>query len=196
MFARSAIRGFDIAASLALLAIAALPMLAIAAAIRLADGGPALFRQPRVGRGGETFLIFKFRTMRIERGGAAGGSSTERARVSTMPGDPRITPLGRLLRPSHLDELPQILNVLRGEMSLVGVRPDTPAQEADYAPDYWRRRHAERPGITGPAQLRSDPLDLAERTREELRWLDRPSFGLYLRILLGTLAKVARRSSH
>ena len=198
-----AIRGIDLVVAILALAIAAIPMLVIALAIRLGDGGPALFKQARVGRGGHIFPIFKFRTMRVDRSGAgagvprAGETTAEAASrfQRTEPGDARITRIGRFLRPSHLDELPQLINVLLGHMSLVGVRPDTPAQQGDYVPQYWTRRHRFRPGITGPAQLRSDRLDMSERTREELTWLNGQSLELYVSILARTLAKVARRSS-
>lgn len=178
-------------------------MALIALAIRLEDGGPALFRQTRVGAGGRLFSVLKFRTMRVDASGAntglaVAGETPDQARarfLRTEPGDRRITPIGRFLRPSHLDELPQLLNILRGEMSFVGVRPDTPVQEGDYTPEYWRLRHRFRPGLSGPAQLRSDPLTFAQRNAEELTWIEGRSLSLYFSILARTALKTIRRSS-
>lgn len=198
------IRALDIVLALALLVFAAIPMLLIAAAIRLEDGGPALFRQPRVGRGNSIFRVLKFRTMRVDKDVVASGTSEPGAASladanarfqRTVPGDPRITSIGRALRPSHLDELPQLLNILRGEMSFVGVRPDTPVQELDYTPEYWLLRHKYKPGLTGPAQLRTDPLTFEQRNAEEMRWIDGYSVANYLRTLAGTVRKVFSRSS-
>ncbi|MGX7951283.1 sugar transferase [Tsuneonella sp. HG249] len=200
----AAIRLFDIVGALVLLAICALPMAVIAVAIRGYDGGPAMFRQVRVGRGGSVFSIYKFRSMRVDTSGigsgAVGGNVETLAQANarfqrTVPGDPRITPVGRWLRPSHLDELPQLLNILRGDMSFVGVRPDTPVQEADYEPSFWRVRHRFRPGLTGPAQLRTDPMTFDQRNAEDLAWIEGYGVGLYVRILAATALKVVKRSS-
>jgi lipopolysaccharide/colanic/teichoic acid biosynthesis glycosyltransferase len=201
---RFVIRLVDISLALVLFVIAAVPMAFIAALIRIHDGGPALFRQTRIGRDGHRFTVFKFRSMRLDEAGAGDGvvgpgdESIEEANARfkrSEPGDPRITPLGRLLRPSHLDELPQIFNILLGDMSFVGVRPDTPVQEADYSPEYWRLRHRYKPGLTGPAQLRSDPLTFDQRNSEESRWIEGYGVGMYFVVLVRTLGKVLRRSS-
>ena len=186
-FDAAAIRVLDVVLAASLLLLLALPMVLIALAIRLGDGGPALFRQQRVGRRRELFMVFKFRTMRVD---------AHRTAFRTEQGDPRITALGRFLRPSHLDELPQLINVLRGDMSLVGVRPDTPMQRGDYVLDYWHARHRYAPGITGPAQVARGDVTLAERSALELQWLDRKSLPLYLRILWQTIGKVFARSSN
>lgn len=179
----------------------AIPMGLIAALVWREDRGPVLFRQERVGQGGRTFTILKFRTMRVAPDSSlrspddGAPTATDRARFqTTVPGDPRITKVGAQLRRTHLDELPQLLNVLSGDMSLVGVRPDTPVQEVDYPADFWITRHTLRPGITGPAQLKSDTADLAERTRLELEWLNSPSLSQYFRVLLGTVRKTSKRS--
>lgn len=119
-------------------------MACVAIAIKLADNGPVLFRQKRVGHGCQEFTIFKFRTM-VVNAESLGGHSTE-------SNDPRITKIGKVLRRTSLDELPQMLNVLRGDMSIVGPRPDVPAQEGEYTAKQWKMRHSVRPGITGPAQ--------------------------------------------
>jgi lipopolysaccharide/colanic/teichoic acid biosynthesis glycosyltransferase len=123
--------------------LAALPILAVAsAAIRLTSPGPALFRQERVGRFGRPFFLLKLRTMRAGDG----------PRV-TASGDPRVTPVGQFLRKTKLDELPQLWNVVRGEMALVGPRPEVPAYVDLSDPD-WKRVLEARPGITDPVSLR------------------------------------------
>ncbi len=137
-------RLLDVVLSTTLLLLAMPLMLAIAIAIRLTSAGPAVFRQDRIGRDGLVFEMLKFRTMVHDPSGI---SSTV-----TVAGDPRIYPLGRLLRRTKLDELPQLWNVLRGEMSLVGPRPDVPGY-ADQLTGPARRLLSIRPGITGPATL-------------------------------------------
>ena len=129
-------RLLDLAIALPLLAVAALPMLGIALALRCIDGAPVLFRQTRPGRGARPFTLLKFRTMRAGREADA----------------LRLTRLGRVLRALSLDELPQLWNVLRGEMSLVGPRPLLPQYVARYSPRQMRR-HDVPPGITGLAQV-------------------------------------------
>src|SRR5262249_43180358 len=124
------------------------PLLLIALLVRLSSPGPALFRQARLGRGGREFAIWKFRTMRSD---AAPGP------LITAAGDARVTPLGRFLRHTKIDELPQLVNVLVGDMSLVGPRPEVPK----YLPCYDRAVLAVRPGIT-------DPASIAYRDEEEL----------------------------
>ena len=136
-------RLFDVAVSLLALLLLALPMLAIAAWIRLDSPGPVFFRQQRVGRHGVPFAIHKFRTMRA---GAQG-------LPLTVGADARITRAGRWLRRTRLDELPQLLDVLAGHMSLVGPRPEVPRYVALYPPALRDRALAVRPGITDPASL-------------------------------------------
>jgi lipopolysaccharide/colanic/teichoic acid biosynthesis glycosyltransferase len=129
-------------ASLALLA--SLPLLlAVVVAIKLESPGPVLFTQRRVGRGGRLFRLYKFRSMIV--GSESGPAITGKA-------DPRTTRIGRLIRPLRLDELPQLLNVLKGDMSLVGPRPEAPEFVAAYTAEQ-RQVLALRPGITGPTQL-------------------------------------------
>jgi FlaA1/EpsC-like NDP-sugar epimerase/lipopolysaccharide/colanic/teichoic acid biosynthesis glycosyltransferase len=141
---RIARRTLDVSVSaLALLALA--PALAvIALLVRLADGGPALFRQERIGRGGRPFRMLKFRSMRVDAERHGG--------LLTADGDERVTPVGRVLRRSKLDELPQLWNVLRGEMALVGPRPEVARYVARYD-DAQRALLERRPGITDPASL-------------------------------------------
>jgi len=188
----AAIRAADILLAAALIAVLSPLLVIIAAAIRLSDGGPALFRQQRVGRGRALFMVAKFRTMRLGAARPGNGAPAHR----TGPGDPRITALGRVLRPSHLDELPQLFNVLLGHMSMVGVRPDTPMQRSDYSREYWEERHRFAPGITGPAQVAPGDQTLDQRSGFERQWLAGRSVGMYLRVLWQTIGKVFARSSH
>jgi lipopolysaccharide/colanic/teichoic acid biosynthesis glycosyltransferase len=126
-----------------LLLIAALPLiLLLAMAVKVQDGGPVFFRQQRVGRNGAPFQLWKFRSMRISNQGAA----------ITSSGDSRITPVGRYLRKYKLDELPQLWNVVRGDMSLVGPRPEVP-RFVDAGDPVWQAVHRVRPGITDLATL-------------------------------------------
>jgi lipopolysaccharide/colanic/teichoic acid biosynthesis glycosyltransferase len=162
------------AVDLALLAVLALPALLLGAvcalAIKVDDRGPAFFRQERVGRGGETFRVVKFRTMRHD------------AANPVFPDASRITRVGRVLRRLSLDELPQLLNVLRGEMSVVGPRPTLAYQVERYTPEQ-RRRLAVRPGLTGLAQVRGrNAIAWADRIALDLVYLDRqsPFYDLYL----------------
>ncbi|MGA2266273.1 MAG: sugar transferase [Phycisphaerae bacterium] len=137
-------RLFDIVFSLLGLAVVGLPMLVIAAVIKLTDPGPVLYRQVRVGKNGREFRILKFRTMVVnaERIGAQ----------ITVGGDPRITPIGRFLRRTKLDEFPQLLNVLGGSMSFVGPRPEVPKYVALYTPQQ-RAVLSVKPGITDLASI-------------------------------------------
>ncbi len=135
-------RLLDLTLGLLLLALAAPLMGFIAIAVRWHDGGPVFYRQERIGRHGKPFTIFKFRSMRMNNAGAQ----------ITRSGDDRITPIGRVLRRYKLDELPQLWNVVRGDMSLVGPRPEVP-RFVDSADPVWRAVHRVRPGITDLATL-------------------------------------------
>jgi len=140
-------RTFDFVMALAGLVLLSPVMLAIAVAIRMDSPGPVLFRQERVGRHGQPFRILKFRSMRWQPAGDA--SSPE----LTIAGDARVTRTGSWLRASKLDELPQLVNVLRGEMSLVGPRPEVPRYVAHYPPEVRERVLSVRPGITDEASI-------------------------------------------
>ncbi len=154
-------RAFDITVSLVLLLLLGPLMLAITVLLKLSEPGDAVFRQERAGKDGVTFTIFKFRTMREPRDDSERGAS-----------DRRITRIGRVLRRTSLDELPQLVNVLRGDMSLVGPRPDLPHHAAAYS-SLQRRRLMVRPGITGWAQVHGrNDLTWPQRIELDLDYLD------------------------
>jgi putative colanic acid biosynthesis UDP-glucose lipid carrier transferase len=162
----------------------------IAVAIRLGSAGPVLFRQKRYGCNGQVIEIFKFRTMWAEACDDGTGPFRQ-----VRKGDLRVTPLGRFLRRTSLDELPQFLNVLRGEMSIVGPRPHAVAHARQFAPllDTYLARHRVKPGITGWAQVNglrgeTDTLEKMQRRLEhDLHYIDNWSLSLDLRIILRTL---------
>ncbi|MBI1366216.1 MAG: undecaprenyl-phosphate glucose phosphotransferase [Alphaproteobacteria bacterium] len=172
--------------------ILALPVLLIvAAAIRLFGGpGPVFFKQKRHGFNNEVFTIYKFRTMTVEEDGA----NIEQAKKN----DPRVTPIGRILRRTSLDELPQLINVMKGEMSLVGPRPHALAHNHAYAQtiENYSGRHKMKPGITGWAQVNgyrgetSENEKMAERVRYDLEYIDNWSLWFDFKILALTVAAV------
>ena len=172
-------RAFDIVLAAALLVVTA-PLLALAAlAIRLESRGPVFYRQLRVGRGGEPFELWKLRTM-------VPGAESMGAGIYVLEGDPRITRSGRLLRRFSLDELPNLVNVLRGEMSIVGPRP-TVQEQVDRYTDRQRRRLEVKPGITGWAQVNGRAsLPWPERIELDVWYVDNRSLALDVRILLRT----------
>jgi lipopolysaccharide/colanic/teichoic acid biosynthesis glycosyltransferase len=168
--------------SLALLALVVLsPVLLLAAlAIKLGSSGPVLYRQRRVGLGGHEFEMLKLRTM-VE------GSDPVGVGTVVTRDDPRVTAAGRVLRRTSLDEIPNLLNVLRGEMAIVGPRPTIPAQVEDYTPRQ-HRRHEVRPGITGWAQVQGRAgIPWEERIELDVWYVDHRSAALDARILLKTL---------
>lgn len=168
--------------------LALLPLLGVLVlAVRLTSPGPALFTQPRVGRSGELFRIVKLRTM-------VHGAEAELADGGPkVPGDPRITGIGRWLRRWSLDELPNLLNVLRGDMSLVGPRPDLPGGVVSTAGPEAARRLDVRPGLTGLWQVSGrSALGLDDRVHLDVRYVDEWSLGLDARILARTLVAVVR----
>ena len=183
-------RTLDLAAS-AFGMVALLPLFAVVtAAIWFDDGGPILFRQRRVGLHGREFSVLKFRSMAVDaeaRLDALRAQNLVQGQAFKLERDPRVTRVGRWLRRTSLDELPQIWNVLRGQMSLVGPRPPLPAEVAGY--DQWhRRRLSMKPGITGLWQVRGrrDP-DFDHWVAADLEYIDRWSLWLDLRILAQTL---------
>ena len=166
-------RAYDLAAlflaHLLLLPLWLLVWAVVVAMVRLQDGGPVFYVQERLGRHGRRFRMYKFRTMMVdaERG---------RGPVRAVRGDDRVTPFGRWLRATHLDELPQVLNILRGEMSIVGPRPERPELAEQFArslPD-WHRRTAVLPGVASPSMFHGDAYsEPAERLRHDLAYMER-----------------------
>ncbi len=188
-FERFVKRAFDLlVASFAVVALSPL-FVAIPLAIWIFAPGPVIYRQNRVGRGGHVFELFKFRTMVPDAEKSTGA-------VLASQNDPRVTPLGRFLRRFRLDELPQLLNVLKGEMSFVGPRPERPRFVADFerqVPGY-AARHKVKPGITGLAQVRGHYDTRAEnKLRYDLAYIYNYGFVLDLMILLETLKVVITR---
>jgi Undecaprenyl-phosphate glucose phosphotransferase len=181
---RVAKRGFDLVGSLLALALLGPLMLAVAATLRLTQGPPVLFRQERMGLDGRRFRMLKYRTMRLDAETASGP-------VWARPDDPRRTRLGAFLRRWSLDELPQLFNVLRGEMSLVGPRPERPSFVTEFrrrVPGYMLR-HKVKAGITGWAQVngwRGD-TSIEKRIEYDLYYIERWSLLFDLKILLLTL---------
>ena len=182
-------RMMDLMFSLSALVLLFPLMLVIAMAVAAESGRPVLFVQQRIGRGGREFSMFKFRSM-VKNAAALGP-------YHTSSNDPRSTRVGRFIRRTSLDELPQLLNVLKGDMSLVGPRPDVPAQRANYSEADWNERCSVRPGITGLAQakLRSQATP-AQRLALDLQYVRECSLALDLRILGWTLARVGGQGSN
>lgn len=175
-------RFFDFIVAALLLLLLSPVLLLLWLFIRLDSRGPAFFRQPRLGQHGRVFEILKFRTM-------VDGAEKLGSGIFTSRSDPRITRVGQLLRRSSLDELPQLVNIVRGEMSFVGPRPPVPYHPypyEDYSPEQ-RRRFSVRPGITGYAQvLGRNRLEWSERIAYDLEYLDRWSLLLDAQIVLRT----------
>jgi lipopolysaccharide/colanic/teichoic acid biosynthesis glycosyltransferase len=189
-------RAMDLVVSSAVLILSGIPLVLLMALIRLESRGPALFRQIRVGQGERTFTLLKLRSMRM------GHSGPE----ITSTKDNRVTRLGRFVRRTSLDELPQLINVLRGEMTLVGPRPETPALAVAY-PVHCRWIFAYRPGLTGPSQVRMrdsdvvgpavrDPIEgylrlvVPARARIDSRYLACPSILATLAVMVDTVKHI------
>ncbi len=176
-------RIFDLALTLPGLILISPLLLLLAVSVRVAHGAPVLFRQPRPGYKGRPFTLYKFRTMTNAR--AADGS--------LLPDAMRLTSLGRFMRSLSLDELPELYNVLRGEMSLVGPRPLLMQYLERYSPEQMRR-HDVTPGMTGWAQVNGrNALTWQEKFDLDLWYVDHWSFGLDLRILCLTFWKMLKR---
>lgn len=183
-------RGIDLLVGLVGLVPLAVVLVVVAPWLKLTSPGPLLYRQTRVGRGGRPFQLIKLRTM-IPEAEAQGP-------VWAAVNDPRITPIGRWLRRTRLDELPQLVNVLRGEMSLIGPRPERPELVARLAEEipFYRARHAVRPGLTGWATIQqgyaSSTEDSLRKLQYDLYYIKHQSPYLDALILLGTLATIFR----
>lgn len=182
-------RFFDILFSLIGLLFLGPIMLIIAIVITLESPGSPIFRQNRVGQEGIIFKMNKFRSM-VKNAPSIGA-------LTTCPGDPRITKIGRIIRKTSLDELPQLWNVLIGDMSLVGPRPDVPAQEKLYKPNDWKKRISVKPGITGLAQAtkRSSATD-EERLEKDFEYINQQSVKIYFKILFMTARLLLTKLAH
>jgi lipopolysaccharide/colanic/teichoic acid biosynthesis glycosyltransferase len=196
-------RALDIVLALAMLFVLAPVLLLVALAIRIDSRGPVLFRQRRVGRGMAEFTVLKFRSMKASADSKrhrdyvtsliAGDGGNEQGGLYKLAVDDRITVVGRFLRMTSLDELPQLWNVVRGEMSLVGPRPVI-AYEAEQYPDWYLGRFAVRPGLTGLWQVSGrNERTYEEMVRLDLEYAERRTLGLDLLILLKTVWVVLRR---
>jgi lipopolysaccharide/colanic/teichoic acid biosynthesis glycosyltransferase len=188
-------RTLDTTIAVLALVLASPLLLLIVVLVRVTSSGPVLFRQTRIGAGGRTFVMLKFRTMRhgcaddIHRAyveDLLNGSATQQDGLFKLHKDPRITPVGRVLRKLSLDELPQLLNVLRGEMSLVGPRPSLP-WELSMFPAWAHRRLEVLPGVTGLWQVGGrNRLTFLQGLELDVQYVDQHSFWLDLRILVKT----------
>jgi lipopolysaccharide/colanic/teichoic acid biosynthesis glycosyltransferase len=192
-------RTLDVTLSLFALVVLAVPMLIVAIAVRIDSRGPSFYRQRRIGQGGRSFSLIKFRTMVH---GARGS-------LLTQPGDARVTRLGHFLRAVAIDELPQLLNILAGHMTLVGPRPQTPGFASSYPPEL-REVFAYRPGLVGPGVLRLNDDDvlpedmdgvenwylqnvIPARVQLDLEYLHSPTIRRTLGVIAETLVRVPRR---
>ena len=182
-------RAMDIVLAMAALLALAPLLLGAALAIALETGLPVLFRQTRVGLNGREFGMYKFRSM-VKNAAQVGP-------YFTTDNDPRITRVGRFVRRTSIDELPQLINMLKGEMSLVGPRPDVPAQRSLYTPVDWAQRCSVRPGITGLAQAlyRSDSTEV-QRLDADLRYTREASLWLDLKICWWTLRRLGGQGAN
>ena len=181
IFQRALKRALDIAVSLVALAVFALPMLVIAILIKCYDGGPVIYGQDRLTRGGRVFKVLKFRSMRVQKPGDE--------YCMTRKNDERITPVGKVIRAIHFDELPQLINILKGDMSVVGPRPETPKLAAEYKesiPEFDFRLKV-KAGLTGFAQVygkyNTSPYD---KLKLDLTYIENYSFLLDLKLLVLT----------
>lgn len=190
-------RIFDIVTSLGILVLLSPLMLLVAAVVKLQDGGPVFFRQPRIGRDGEPIEMLKFRSMVVDaekRRAELEHRNESDGPLFKIKDDPRITSIGRFIRRYSIDELPQLFNVIRGEMSLVGPRPPLPSEVERYGADVHRRLKV-RPGMTGLWQVsgRSE-LSWAESVRLDLYYVDNWSMMSDLVIIAKTVRAVLRSS--
>lgn len=176
-------RAFDFVVALLSLAVLAVPLGLIALMIRLRSSGPVLFLQPRLGVHGKPFTLIKFRTMKDAHDPAG----------NPLPDDQRLTGLGRFLRRTSLDELPELINILKGEMSLVGPRPLLLRYWERYSPEQ-RRRNEVKPGLTGWVQVNGrNALTWDQKFALDVWYVDHQSFWLDLKIIVRTAWKILRQ---
>ena len=185
-------RVLDILISLPVLIIGAIPMAIVALLIRLESPGPAIFRQERIGKDGKVFEFLKFRSMCV-------GAEHTGSGVYSGKDDARVTRLGRILRATSIDELPQLINILRGDMSLIGPRPPLtyhPWPYEEYT-EQQKRMFEVRPGITGWAQINGrKAVEWHHRIELNVWYVDNVSFWLDMKIFFKTIGKVLRNSDN
>lgn len=175
-------RLFDMLAATVAMVVLSPLLLAIAVAVRMTSPGPAIFRQERAGRGGRPFVLLKFRTMRLD--------SYPFGPSPRSGADPRLTSIGRFLRESSLDELPQLVNIVWGDMSLIGPRPLYVSQIAEWN-ERQRKRLLVKPGLTGLAQISGrGELTVEDKLEFDARYVEQAGLRLDGRILLATLTRV------
>ena len=166
-----------------------LPIFIITSLFIVTDGGPVIYKQVRVGFRGKEFSIFKFRSM-VTDADKTGG-------YSTLPDDKRVTPVGKFIRKTSIDELPQLINVVMGQMSLVGPRPNVPAQCEEYTKEQWEKRNSVTPGITGVAQSRNrSNATWQERYNMDIEYVDNKSLFLDIKIIIDTFKQVLSKGSY
>lgn len=181
-------RLIDFIASFILFILLLMPFIIIAILIKLDSKGSVFYRQVRIGQNCKEFKIFKFRTM-VSNADQIGGYSTSK-------NDNRITKIGHFLRKTSLDELPQVINVILGNMSLIGPRPDVPAQKINYIEKEWIKRHCVRPGITGLAQCRNrHNITNSARKKYDIFYNRKVNLILDIKIVFWTL-KVLKKGSY
>ncbi|PHP52338.1 sugar transferase [Actinomyces ruminis] len=186
-YARYGKRALDVGVALAVMPVLGVLTVGVGAAIKLDDGGPVFYRQERWGRHGHPFRIFKFRSMSV---GAPDIRNADSSSVASRT-DTRVTRVGRFLRTTSVDEVPQFLNVLNGTMSLIGPRPNLATKPLDRMGADERRRLTVRPGITGYNQaFYRNSTTLPERYAADCYYVDHLSFGLDVRIVLKTIQTV------
>ncbi len=200
-------RAIDVAGALVALCLFAPIMLLVAIAVATTSRGPVIFTQTRLGRGGRPFAFHKFRSMvthmddaihreyvaSLIKGEARGAPQEGEPALYKLAADPRVTRVGRFIRKTSLDELPQLFNVLKGDMSLVGPRPPIPYEAANYKPWHLRRMLSAKPGLTGLWQVEGrSRVTFNEMVRMDLRYIRECSFVLDVKILLKTVTVVLR----
>lgn len=192
MYNRVVKRIIDIIIALLVLIVGGIPMLIIALLVKLDSPGPALFKQDRLGSGGKVFKFYKFRSMRLNAEHTGSGVYSDKS-------DPRVTKIGKILRATSLDELPQFINVLKGEMSLIGPRPPLtyhPWPIEEYSKEQLRMFEV-RPGLTGWAQV-NGRKDVEWHRRIELNvwYVDHISFGLDVKVFFMTIFKIVTNADN
>lgn len=176
-------RIFDVVVSVLLLILICPFLVMVAIIVKVLDPGPIFYKQWRVGLNGHMFGMYKFRSMKVE--------ADKVGPYFTSEDDPRITSVGKWLRKTSVDELPQLLNVLLGHMSIVGPRPNVLQQKELYIESFWNKRNSVRPGITGLAQAtRRSELESDERNAMDLEYVDNCSLLLDVKIIFMTIKQV------